>query len=139
MKLNFQFGNKRPNNNQLIILFIVLSTIILGLSKCSGVSENGLWDLLDEIQRKFFPQGPVNELIIKDEEKLKRRIERDVTKAIEKVTPEYNRIIRESDRKFEPKYIDGVNDESVCYTDGCKALAPPMRICSPVVEGINCK
>ena len=138
MKFKFHFGNKRPDRNQLMILFIVFTVILSGLSKCSGIHENSLWDLLDEIQRKFFPQSPINELIIQDPEKLQRRVKRDVTKAIDKATPEYNRIIQEADRKFEPKYIDEVNDESVCYTNECKALAPPMRICSPVVEGIDC-
>lgn len=139
MKFNFQFGTKRPNKHQLITLFIVLSVMILGLSKCSGISENSLWDLLDEIQRKFFPQGPVNELIIKDEKKLERRIERDVTRAIEKVTPEYDRIIQEADRKYQPRYIEEPINEETCYTEECKALGPPMRMCSPVFEGINCK
>jgi len=138
MKFNFHFGNKRPDRNQLMILFIVVSVILSGLSKCSGTHKNSLWDLLHEIQRKFFPQGQINELIIKYPEKLQRRIERDVTKAIDKVTPEYTRIIQEADKKFESKYVDEVNDESVCYTNECKALAPPMRICSSVVEGIDC-
>jgi len=138
MKLNFSFGNKRPNKNQLIILFLVLSVIIAGLSKCSGVNEKSLWELLDELQRKFIPQGPINELIIKDPELLNRRIKRDVDRAIERVTPEYDRIIREADKRLKPRYLEEKNDESLCYTKECKALAPPMRMCSPVVEGIDC-
>lgn len=138
MKLNFHFGNKRPNKNQLIILFLVLSVIIAGLSKCSGVNEKSLWELLDELQRKFFSQGPINELIIKDPELLNRRIKRDVNRAIERVTPEYDRIIREADKRLKPRYLEEKNDESLCYTNECKDLAPPMRMCSPFVEGIDC-
>lgn len=138
MKLNFHFGNKRPDKNQLIILFLVLTVIISGLSKCSGINEKSLWDLLDEIQRKFFPHGPINELIIKDPELLDRRVKRDVDRAIERVTSEYDGIIREADIRFNPRYIEEKNDENLCYIEDCKALAPPMRLCSPVVEGINC-
>lgn len=130
------FGNKKPDIKQYAIIGIVLSSVIAILSQCTGVSENGLWDLFDEIQRKYFPQTILNEFIIKDPEKLNRRIGRDVDRAIQNVTSEYDRIIEEADQKYKPKYVDEKNDESVCYTDECKALAPPMRICAPWVE--NC-
>jgi hypothetical protein len=133
---NFNFGNKKPDIKQYAIIGIVLSSIIAILSQCTGVSENGLWDLFDEIQRKYFPQTILNEFIIKDPEKLNRRIGRDVDRAIQNVTSEYDRIIEEADQKYKPKYVDEKNDESVCYTDECKALAPPMRICAVWVE--NC-
>lgn len=138
MKFDFEFGKKKPDIKQYAIIGIVLSSIIAALSQCTGVSQNGLWDLLDEIQRRYFPQTIINEFILKDPEKLNRRIIRDVDKAIRDVTPEYDRIISDYDMKFKPKYIDEKNDETLCYTDECKALSPPMRICSSVVEGINC-
>lgn len=128
---NFNFGNKKPDIKQYAIIGIVLSSIIATLSQCTGISTNHLWDLLDEIQRKYFPQSIINEFIIKDPEKLNRRVERDVDKAIRNVEPEYDRIIAEADKKYKPRYVDEKNDESVCYTDECKALAPPMRICAP--------
>ena len=132
----FNFGNKKTKK-QLIIVGIILSTLIAALSQCSKISENGLWDLLDEIQREFFPQTIINEVILKDPDKINRRVERDVTRAIEQVTPEYDRIIREADKKYQTKYIEEKNDESLCYTDECKALAPPMRICAPWIETCN--
>ena len=132
--INFNFGKKKPDKKQLIIVSIVLSFIIAALSQCTGVSENGLWDLLDEIQRKYFPQGILNELIRQDPEKLNRRINRDIDKAISDVIPEYDRIISDYDRKYKQRYVEEKNDESVCYTDACKALAPPMRICSVWVD-----
>jgi hypothetical protein len=133
---NFNFG-KRPDKKQLIIVGIVLSTLITALSQCSKISENALWDLLDEIQREFFPQTIINEVILKDPDKINRRVERDVTRAIEKVTPEYDRIIQEADKKYQPKYIEEKNDENLCYTDECKKLTPPMRICAPWIETCN--
>jgi hypothetical protein len=132
--MRFNFGKKKPNIKQYAIVGIVLTSIIAALSQCSGVSEHGLWDLLDEIQRKYFPQTIINEFILKDPEKLNRRIVRDVDKAIRDVTPEYDRIISDDDHKYQPKYLEEKNDETVCYTDECKSLAPPMRICAHWIE-----
>lgn len=132
--LNFNFGKKKPDIKQYAIIGIVLSSIIAALSQCTGVSENNLWDLLDEIQRKYFPQSIINEFIIKNPDKLERRINRDIDRAIDAVSPEYDRIISDYDRKYKPRYVDEVNDESVCYSDECKSLAPPMRICAPWLD-----
>jgi hypothetical protein len=126
---NFNFG-KKPDKKQLITVGIILSTLIAALSQCSKISENTLWDLLDEIQREFFPQTIINDVILKDPDKINRRVERDVTRAINAVSPEYDRIISDYDKKFKPRYIEEKNDESLCYTDECKALAPPMRLCA---------
>lgn len=134
MKFNFSFGN-RPNKNKIIIVSLVLTSIIVSLSQCTGLDENKLWDLLDEIQREFFPKTIINEIIIKDPNKIDRRVERDVDKAIRQATPEYDRIIKEADKKYQPKYIDEKNDDNLCYTDECKSLSPPMRICAPWASG----
>ena len=131
--LKFKFGNKKTNK-QLITVGLILSIIIAALSQCSKIPENALWDLLDEIQREFFPQTIINEVILKDPDKINRRVERDVDRAIENVTPEYDRIIKEADKKYQPRYIEEKNDETLCYTDECKALAPPMRICAPWLD-----
>ena len=133
----FNFGNKKPDKKQLIVVGLVLSTCIAVLSQCSKVSENAIWDLLDEIQREFFPQTIINEVILKDPDKINRRVERDVDKAIRNITQEYDRIISDYDKKYKQKYLEEKNDETLCYTDECKALAPPMRICASWVE--NCK
>jgi hypothetical protein len=138
MQFNFQFGKKKPDKKQLIIAAVVVSTIIATLSQCTGVSQNGLWDLLDEIQRKYFPQGILNEIILQDPDKVNRRVGRDVDRVIRDVTKEYDRIIAESDKKYKSKYLEEKNDESLCYSEDCKKLAPPMRICSPVFEGTDC-
>lgn len=138
MQFNFQFGKKKPDKKQLIVVGVVVSTLIAGLSQCTGVSEHGLWDLLDELQRKYLPQGILNEIILQDPDKVNRRVERDVDRAIRDVTKEYDRIIEESNKKYKPKYMDMENDESLCYSEECKKLTPPMRICSPVFEGTDC-
>jgi hypothetical protein len=74
--------NLSKKQKQLIFVSIITSGLIATLSQCTKISEDSLWDLFDEIQRKFFPQTIFNELVIKDPEKLNRRVERDVDKAI---------------------------------------------------------
>lgn len=132
----FKFGKKKPDIKQYAIIGIVLSSIIAALSQCTGVSENGLWDLLDEIQRKYFPQTILNEFIIKDPEKLNRRIVRDVDKAIRDVTPEYDRIIQEADQKYRPRYSEKQIDPNL-QTGESRLLGGEMRICAPWVKDCN--
>jgi len=130
--INFNFGKKKPDKKQLIIVSIVVSTIIATLSQCTGVSEHGLWDLLDEIQRKYFPQTILNELILKDPDKVKRRVERDVSIAIDDYW-------RNSGLKpaevSKPIYIESNINTNVCYTKECQSLGGEIRLCAPWVEG----
>ena len=133
----FHFRNKKPDIKQYAIVGIILTTIITTLSQCTQIKENTFWDFLDEVQRKYFPQTIINDFIIKDPEKLDRRIKRDVDRVIQNITPEYDRIIHEYDKRYQPRYYDLKNDESTCYTDECKSLSPPMRICAPWIEGCD--
>jgi hypothetical protein len=119
------------------IIGITLTTLVASLVKCTGIGEKHWYDLIDEIQRKYFPNTELNEYIIKDPKLLDNRVKRDVDKAIRNVTPEYDRIIREADQKYQPKYLEKPVDESVCYTDECKSLGGEMRICAPWVQ--DCK
>ena len=137
MKFDFNFGKKKPDIKQYAIIAVVLSTIIGTLSQCTGISQNNIWDILDEVQRKYFPQTILNDFIILDDEKLKRRIGRDVDRAINDVTPEYDRIISDYDRKYKQRYSEKPVDENVCYTKECKALGGELRICAPWVETCN--
>jgi hypothetical protein len=125
---NFNFGNKKPGIKQYAIIGIVLSSIVAGLSQCSGVSERGLWDLLDEIQRKYFPNTVINELIIRDPEKLDRRVKRDVDAAI----TEYERLTGDdgSVRMPKPRYSEKPPDGSYAQS----VLGGEMRICAPWVD-----
>ena len=133
---NFNFGNKKPDIKQYAIIGIVLTSIIATLSQCTGIKENAIWDLLDEVQRRYFPQTIINEFILKDPEKLDRRVHRDVDRAINDVIPEYDRIISDYDRKYKPRYSEKAINKTLCYTDECKALGGEMRLCAPWVD--NC-
>ena len=137
MQFNFNFGKKKPSIVQYAIIGTVLTVIISSFAACTKLNENQIWDLLDEIQRVFHI-SILNDFIITDPEKLDRRIKRDVDRAIDNITPEYNRIIEEYDKKYKPRYMDEKNDETLCHSEECKKLAPPMRICSPVFEGSDC-
>ena len=127
----FNFGKKKPDIKQYAILAVILSSVIAALSQCTGVSENGLWDLLDEIQRKYFPQTMLNEFILKDPEKLNRRITRDVDRAVDDYWRQSGLSKAEVSK---PRYIEEANNESICYTEECKSLAPPMRLCAPWLD-----
>jgi hypothetical protein len=126
----FKFGKQKPDKKQLIIVSIVLSTLIAALSQCTGVSENGLWDLLDEVQRKYFPQTILNEIFIQDPNKVERRVKRDVYRAIDEVTPEYDRIIEESNKRYKPRYSEKAPDGS----EAQRLLGGEMRICAVWVD-----
>jgi hypothetical protein len=128
--INFNFGKKKPDKKQLIILSVVLSTLIAALSQCTGASEDGLWDLLDEIQRKYFPQTILNEIFIQDPNKVERRVKRDVDRAIDEVIPEYDRIIEESNKRYRPRYSEKAPDGS----EAQRLLGGEMRICAVWVD-----
>lgn len=87
MQFNFNFGNKKPDIFKYAIVGIILTSIIGGLSQCTGVSENEYWDLFDELQRTYIhgkngSGSMLNDFIIKDPVRLQRRIHRDVDRAI---------------------------------------------------------
>ena len=126
--LMFKFGKQKPDIKQYAIIGIVLSSIIAILSQCTGIKQDSIWDLLDEVQRRYFPQTILNDFIIKDPEKLDRRIHRDVDAAI----AEYERLtgddgkVRISSPRYSEKPPDGSYAQSV--------LGGEMRLCAPWVD-----
>jgi hypothetical protein len=124
----FKFGKQKPDIKQYAIIGIVLSSIIAVLSQCSGVKQDSIWDLLDEVQRRYFPQTILNDFVIKDPEKLDRRIKRDVDAAI----AEYERLTGD-DGKVKipsPRYSEKPPDGSYAQS----VLGGEMRLCAPWVD-----
>jgi len=132
---NFNFGKKKPDKKQIIIISLILSGIVATLSQCTGVSQNRLWDLLDEVQRTLFPGTVINDVLLQDPGVVDRRVDRDVDKAIR----DYERLTRDSDppRVPLPRLIERPLDTSKCYTEECKKLGGEMRLCAPWLD--TCK
>jgi hypothetical protein len=132
---NFNFGKKKPDKKKIFIISLVLSGIVATLSQCTGVSQKTLWDLLDEVQRTLFPQTIINDVLIQDPDIIKRRVERDVDRAIR----EYEDLTRDSEppRVPLPRLIEKAPDEALCYSEECKKLGGEMRLCAPWLD--TCK
>ena len=129
---NFNFGKKKPDKKQIIIVSIVLSAVVAILSQCSGAPQERLWDLLDEVQRRLFPQTIINDVLLQDPGVVERRVKRDVDKAIrdyEMLTGDTGEV-----RIPLPSLIEAPLDTSKCYTEECKKLGGEMRLCSPWVD-----
>ena len=136
MKFDFQFGKKKSSIFRYAIIGVIFTSVVTGISQCTHIPEEQIYDIVDQIQRKI-PGKPLNDWIISDPILLDRRIKGDVNRAIYAVNPEYNRIISEYDKKYEQRYIEYPIDKSVCYTKECKALGGEMRICAPWVDGCS--
>ena len=132
---NFNFGKKKPDKKKIVIISLILSGIVATLSQCTGVSQKTLWDLLDEVQRTLFPQTIINDVLIQDPDIIKRRVERDVDRAIR----EYEDLTRDSDspRVPLPRLIEKAPDEALCHSEECKKLGGEMILCSPWLD--TCK
>jgi len=126
--LMFKFGKQKPDIKQYAIIGIVLSSMIAVLSQCTGIKQDGIWDLLDEVQRRYFPQTILNDFVIKDPEKLDRRIKRDVDAAIS----EYERLTGDDGkvRIPSPRYSEKPPDGSYAQS----VLGGEMRLCAPWVD-----
>ncbi len=125
---NFNFGKKRPDKKQIILISVILSGIVATLSQCSGASPEALWDLLDEVQRTLFPQTIINDVLLQDPGVMERRVERDIDKAIR----EYERLTEDLELPRIPlsRLINRAPDNS----EAQRLLGGEMRLCAPWVD-----
>ena len=132
---NFNFGKKKPDKKQIILISVILSGIVATLSQCTGAPQERLWDILDEIQRNLFPQTIINDILLQDPGIVERRVQRDVDRAIR----EYEDLTRDSEppRVPLPRLIEKAPDKALCYSEECKKLGGEMRLCSPWLD--TCK
>ena len=125
---NFNFGKKKPDKKQIILISVVLSGIVATLSQCTGTSQERLWDLLDEAQRSLFPQSIINDVLLQDPKIIERRVERDVDKAIR----EYERLTRGTEPPRVP--LPRLSEKAPDGSEAQRLLGGEMRICSVWVD-----
>jgi hypothetical protein len=132
---NFNFGKKRPDKKKIVLISAILAGIVATLSQCTGVPQERLWDLLDEVQRTLFPQTIINDVLLQDPGVVERRVERDVDKAI----LEYENLTRDSEppRIPLPRLIEKDLDKALCHSKDCQSLGGEMRLCAPWKEDCN--
>ena len=125
---NFNFGKKKPDKKQIVLISVVLSAVVATLSQCTGASQEGLWDLLDEVQRSLFPGTVINDVLLQDPGVVDRRVKRDVDRAI----AEYERLTKNSElpRVPLPRFIEKAPDNS----EAQRLLGGEMRLCAPWVD-----
>ena len=127
---NFNFGKKKPDKKQIILISIILSGIVATLSQCTGTSQERLWDLLDEAQRTLFPQTIINDILLQDPGVVERRVERDVDRAIR----DYERLTKNSEPPRVP--LPRLSEKSPDGSEAQRLLGGEMRLCSPWID--NC-
>lgn len=128
-----------PMNKKTVINFavigIVLTSIVGTLTNCTGIDEIHWYNLIDQVQRTYFPGSQLNDYIIKDPKLLDNRVERDVDNAIE----EYERLTGDTKpvRIQAPIYIEKPIDPKL-QTGESRLLGGEMRICAPwIIDCIN--
>jgi len=122
-----------PKNIKKGLIGLVIIGIISLLSGWLNISEKEVWKYYQLLMGALNLTNALPEFS-NNEHKLDSKIELDVDKAILEATAEYDRIIAEADKKYKPRYIEEANDETLCYSDECKTLAPPMRLCAPWLD-----
>jgi hypothetical protein len=123
MKFDFQFGKKKSSIFRYAVIGVVFTSLVTGVSQCTHIPEENIYDFIDEVQRKYFPQTDLNDIIINTPQLLDRRVHRDVDKAIrdyEDLTGD-DGSVRISPSYFSEKAPDKSNAQ--------KLLGGEMRIC----------
>ena len=125
---NFNFGKKKPDKKQIILISVILSGIVATLSQCTGASQERLWNLLDEVQRTLFPGTIINDVLLQDPGVVDRRVERDVDKAIR----EYERLTGDAGTPKIP--LPRLSEKAPGGSEAQRLLGGEMRICAPWVD-----
>lgn len=98
-KFNFEFGKKRKSAIQWASFSLILTTIVVSLHQCTGVSEKNIWNLIDQTQRELTKKGvklpeEINDYIINTPELLNQRIKGDIDNAIQQYEIEEKRLYK---------------------------------------------
>lgn len=112
------------------IVVSIIAIIIAGFAGQLNIDEKQLWKIYTALIEKLGLKQNLPEL--PDHQKqLDAKVELEVDQAVRN----YWREVGESPAEvYKPRYIEEANDETLCYSDECKALAPPMRLCAPWLD-----
>jgi hypothetical protein len=87
MRFDFSFGKKKKTIVQWAVISVVLTSIVTGIHRCTGISEKNIWNLFDELGREANKRNipgasDLNDYVTNTPELLKQRVHRDVDYAI---------------------------------------------------------
>jgi hypothetical protein len=122
MEFNFEFGKKPKTIFRYAIIGVVFTSLVTGVSQCTHIPEEKIYDIVDQVQRKL-PGKPLNDYIINDPVLLDRRVHRDVDRAIS----EYERLTGDDGKVIipKPRYSEKPPDGSYAQS----VLGGEMRMC----------
>jgi len=123
MKFDFQFGKKKSSIFRYAIIGVVFTSLVTGVSQCTHIPEENIYDFVDEVQRKYFPQTDLNDIIINTPQLLERRVHRDVDKAIK----DYEDLTGDDGSvRISPSYF---SEKAPDKSNAQKLLGGEIRIC----------
>lgn len=123
MEFNFQFGKKPKTIFRYAVIGVVFTSLVTGVSQCTHIPEENIYDFIDEVQRKYFPQTDLNDIIINTPQLLERRVHRDVDKAIK----DYEDLTGDDGSvRISPSYF---SEKAPNKSNAQKLLGGEMRIC----------
>jgi hypothetical protein len=113
--------------------FFIVSIVAIVITSLSGwlkFEEKDLWKIYNLLLQQFNLKQELPDLR-DNQKKLEAEIELEVDQAIDDYWRQSGLSKAEVSK---PRYIEEKNDENLCYSDECKALAPPMRLCAPWLD-----
>ena len=123
MKFDFQFGKKKSSIFRYAVIGVVFTSLVTGVSQCTHIPEENIYDFIDEVQRKYFPQTDLNDIIINTPQLLDRRVHRDIDKAIK----DYEDLTGDDGSvRISPSYF---SEKAPDKSNAQKLLGGEMRIC----------
>lgn len=121
-----------PKQIKGFVIISIIAIIIAGFADHFKLDEKQLWKIYAALIEKLGLKQDIPNLP-DPQKQIDAKVELEVDRAVHN----YWREIKESPAEvYKPRYIEEANDETLCYSDECKALAPPMRLCAPWLD--NC-
>lgn len=130
MKLDFQFGKKKPNQKQLIVTAVILSIGVTTVASFFAVDQKVIWCELDRYQRKLFPDTVINDILSGMDEVQSCRAKDAVDAALE----EYEKQTGGKQIKILPPLY---SEEAPDGSEAQRLLGGAMRLCSPWMDGCS--